>query len=70
MNVPFLKLFPSRNSERCRRLSWLPVFGLVAGVLELWADRVHVVYFHSLVYELFSVFDFSPHPPICLLVGG
>jgi hypothetical protein len=28
----------------------LLVFGLVAGVLELWADRVHVVYFHSVLY--------------------
>jgi hypothetical protein len=33
------------------RLAWLLLFGLMAGVLELWADWVHVVYFHSLVLQ-------------------
>jgi hypothetical protein len=32
---------------RSVRLSWLLVLGLVPGLLELWADWVHVVYFHS-----------------------
>jgi hypothetical protein len=32
------------------RLGWLLVFGLVAGVLELWADWIHVVHLRSLVY--------------------
>lgn len=32
------------------RLGWLLVFGLVAGVLELWSDWLHVVYLQSLVY--------------------
>jgi len=32
------------------RLAWLLLFGLVAGVLEFWADWVHVRYFGSLVY--------------------
>jgi len=33
-----------------RRLAWLLLFGLITGVLELWADWLHVVYFRSLVY--------------------
>jgi len=32
------------------RLGWLLVFGLVVGVLELWADWLHVVHLESLVY--------------------
>jgi hypothetical protein len=32
------------------RLGWLLVFGLVAGVLELWSDWVHVEQLESLVY--------------------
>jgi hypothetical protein len=32
------------------RLAWLLVFGAVAGFGELWADWIHVEYFHSLVY--------------------
>jgi len=39
-------LFIARSVKHSPRLSWLLVFGLVAGVLELWADWVHVVYFH------------------------
>jgi len=35
---------------RSLRLGWLLVAGLIAGVLELWADWLHVVYFQSLVY--------------------
>jgi hypothetical protein len=33
------------------RLGWLLLCGSVAGVLELWADWLHVVYFQSLVYS-------------------
>jgi hypothetical protein len=36
-----------------RRLGWLLPFGLVVGVLELWADWVHVTHFGSLVYTDF-----------------
>jgi hypothetical protein len=43
-------LFIAWSVTHSPRLSWLLVFGLVAGVMELWADWVHVVYFHSLVY--------------------
>ncbi len=35
---------------RSPRLSWLLVFGLTAGVLELWADWIHVASLHTLVY--------------------
>jgi Domain of unknown function (DUF6989) len=35
---------------RSPRLSWLLVFGFTAGVLELWADWIHVASLHSLVY--------------------
>ena len=35
---------------RSPRLAWLLPFGLVVGLLELWADWVHVTYFGSLVY--------------------
>jgi hypothetical protein len=35
---------------RSPRLAWLLAFDLVVGMLELWADWVHVTYFGSLVY--------------------
>ena len=35
---------------RSPRLGWLLIFGLIAGVGELWADWIHVEYFRSLVY--------------------
>lgn len=35
---------------RGARLVWLLPFGFVAGVLELWADWVHVTALHSLTY--------------------
>jgi hypothetical protein len=47
---------------RSMRLSWLLLFGLVAGVLELWADWVHVVYFHSLVYTDYFGFELLASP--------
>jgi len=47
---------------RSPRLSWLLAFGLVAGVLELWADWVHVVYFHSLVYTDYFGFQLLASP--------
>ncbi len=33
-----------------QRLAWLLLFGLVAGVLELWSDWLHVEHLGSLVY--------------------
>lgn len=37
-------------ATRNPRLMWLLLFGLVAGVLELWSDWLHVEYLRSLVY--------------------
>jgi hypothetical protein len=55
-------LFIARSFTHSPRLSWLLVFGLVAGVLELWADWVHVVYFHSLVYTDYFGFRLLASP--------
>ena len=44
------------------RLSWLLVFGLVAGMLELWADWVHVGYFRSIVYTDYFGFKLLASP--------
>ena len=55
-------LFIVRSVTHSPRLSWLLVFGLVAGVLELWADWVHVVYFHSLVYTDYFGFQLLVSP--------
>lgn len=50
------------RATRSPRLAWLLVFGLVAGVLELWADWVHVVYFRSLVYTDYFGFRLLASP--------
>jgi len=55
-------LFIARSVTHSARLSWLLVFGLVAGVMELWADWVHVVYFHSLVYTDYFGFQLLASP--------
>src|SRR5262245_56713000 len=55
-------LFIARSVTHSPRLSWLLVFGLVAGVMELWADWVHVVYFHSLVYTDYFGFQLLASP--------
>lgn len=47
---------------RSPRLIWLLVFGLVAGVLELWADWVHVMYLRSLVYTDYFGFRLLASP--------
>ena len=44
------------------RLAWLLLFGLVAGVLELWSDWVHVVHFGSLVYTDYFGFQLLASP--------
>jgi len=44
------------------RLAWLLLFGLVAGVLELWADWVHVTYLGSLVYTDYFGFQILASP--------
>jgi hypothetical protein len=47
---------------RSPRLAWLLLFGLVAGVLELWSDWVHVAYLGSLVYTDFFGFKLLESP--------
>jgi hypothetical protein len=44
------------------RLGWLLLASLVAGVLELWADWVHVEYFKSLVYTDYFGFRLLASP--------
>jgi hypothetical protein len=46
----FAVLLAGQHATGSARLAWLLVFGLVAGVVELWADWVHVTQLHSLVY--------------------
>jgi hypothetical protein len=43
-------------------LAWLLLFGLVAGVLELWADWLHVTYLGSLVYTDYFGFRLLASP--------
>ena len=52
----FALLVIGTRLTRSPRLAWLLIFGLVAGILELWADWVHVVYIGTLVYT--DVFGF------------
>jgi hypothetical protein len=49
-------LLAGTRATHSARLSWLLLFGLVAGVLELWADWVSVDLTHALVYR--DVFGF------------
>lgn len=44
------------------RLAWLLVFGLMAGIVELWADWVHVTQIHSLVYTDYFGFRLLASP--------
>lgn len=44
------------------RLAWLLIFGVAAGVLELWADWVHVTHFGSLVYTDYFGFRLLASP--------
>ena len=45
-----------------RRLAWLLLFGLVAGLLELWADWIHVEHLGSLVYTDYFGFRLLASP--------
>jgi len=47
---------------RSPRLAWLLVCGLVAGVLELWSDWLHVTYFKSLIYTDYFGFKWLESP--------
>ena len=44
------------------RLAWLLIFGLVAGVVELLADLIHVKYLGSLVYTDYFGFRLLASP--------
>ena len=44
------------------RLAWLLPFGFVTGVLELWADWIHVEYLGSLVYTDYFGFKLLASP--------
>jgi hypothetical protein len=44
------------------RLAWLLILGAVAGFGELWADWIHVEYFHSLVYLNYFGFKLLASP--------
>lgn len=50
------------RATRSPRLAWLLLFGLVVGVLELWADWIHVTYFGSLVYTDYFGFRLLASP--------
>jgi hypothetical protein len=56
--VLILGWFPTRST----RLAWLLVFGLIAGILELWSDWVHVTQIHSLVYTDYFGFKLLASP--------
>jgi hypothetical protein len=65
--VVFLLLSTAMLVRRSRRLGWLLLFGLVGGVLELWADWLHVSYLHSLVYTSyfgFKIFESPSYMPL------
>ena len=47
---------------RSPRLAWLLPFGLVAGILELWSDWLHVAQIHSLVYTDYFGFQLLESP--------
>ncbi|MCI0398910.1 MAG: hypothetical protein L0332_29495 [Chloroflexi bacterium] len=57
-----LLLLAGWGITRDERLGWLLLAGLVGGVLELWADWVHVEYFHSLVYTDYFGFRLLASP--------
>jgi hypothetical protein len=58
--VPLLIL--TWQQTRSPRLAWLLIFGAVAGFGELWADWIHVEYFHSLVYLNYFGFKLLASP--------
>jgi hypothetical protein len=55
-------LIAGMYSLKSQRLAWLLVFGATAGVLELWADWIHVVSLHSLVYTDYFGFKLLESP--------
>jgi hypothetical protein len=48
--VVIVVLITGCRFTKSQRLAWLLVFGLIAGILELWSDWIHVTQLKSLVY--------------------
>ena len=59
--VIFLLLIGCRLSKS-QRIAWLLVFGLIAGILELWSDWIHVTQIKSLVYTDYFGFRLLASP--------
>jgi hypothetical protein len=57
-----LILLAGTYTTRSSRLAWLLVFGATAGVLELWADWIHVASLGSLVYTDYFGFKLLESP--------
>lgn len=55
-------LVVGRYVTRSPRLAWLLLFGLVAGVFELWSDWIHVAQLGSLVYTDYFGFKLLESP--------
>jgi len=60
--IVILLLLIGWGVTRDGRLGWLLLAGLVAGVMELWADWIHVEYFKSLVYTDYFGFRLLASP--------
>jgi hypothetical protein len=60
--VVFVLLLVAWAVTRSPRVGWLLVFGLVGGILELWADWLHVTHLHSLVYTSYFGFKLFESP--------
>src|SRR5260370_23385883 len=70
----FVLLLAGQYVSGCPRLAWLLAFGLVAGVVELWADWIHVTQLHTLVYTDYFGFRLLASPaymPVawCIMVA-
>ena len=57
-----LLLIAGTSIIKSPQLSWLLVFGITAGILELWSDWIHVASLHSLVYTDYFGFKLLESP--------
>lgn len=55
-------LIAAQRITRSPMLAWLLLAGIVAGILELWADWIHVEYTRALVYTNFFGFRLLASP--------
>ena len=60
--IVILTIIAGTYLNRSPRLSWLLVFGITAGVLELWSDWINVASLHSLVYTDYFGFKLLESP--------